>query len=396
MRKTVLGKCLFFMLGVTPWLRAEVPENLPQLEAKWNEVALGGETSCSRGTPFSLFVYPGKINKVVIDYMGGGACWNAGNCAPGSNKTFLESIEEIKTEHKELFEAGIYDHTNPENPFKDWHHVVVPYCTGDIHWGENDQTYTKRNKSFVIKHRGAVNSKAVLSWVQQHFKSPEKVLVTGYSAGAYGALYWYPHVVKMYPDSKVIQFADSGMSPITESFAKLAFKEWGVEKNRPSWIPGLDPAKVNWSKLQVDYIYKQITDFYPQARMSAFTSAFDGTQRIFYALMDSDTPDDNIPDWPILMKNMVESLGRATPQFNYFLAPGHEHCLLPYASFYTAKSANGLFFKDWFKAYVEGGNTPNVPCSDCKDDSESEMDSGMTNQALGFVSIRDEMMNVHY
>ena len=27
---------------------------------------------------------------------------------------------------------GIYDHTRAENPFADWYHVVVPYCTGDL------------------------------------------------------------------------------------------------------------------------------------------------------------------------------------------------------------------------------------------------------------------------
>ena len=41
----------------------------------WNEIFPEGDTICARGTPFSFFVHPGTVDRVVVDFMGGGACW---------------------------------------------------------------------------------------------------------------------------------------------------------------------------------------------------------------------------------------------------------------------------------------------------------------------------------
>jgi hypothetical protein len=34
-------------------------------------------TGCGRGAPYSFFFRPGTVNKVVIDFEGGGGCWDA-------------------------------------------------------------------------------------------------------------------------------------------------------------------------------------------------------------------------------------------------------------------------------------------------------------------------------
>ena len=69
--------------------------------------------------------------------------------------------------------------TTRENPFKDWHHVYIPYCTADIHWGDAERTYENEGQAFTIRHKGGVNTRAVLSWVYENVPSPEKVFVTG-------------------------------------------------------------------------------------------------------------------------------------------------------------------------------------------------------------------------
>src|SRR5690348_6861110 len=48
---------------------------------QWNEIQPGGDTICARGGAYSFFVYPGKTNKVVIDFIGGGACWTEESCS---------------------------------------------------------------------------------------------------------------------------------------------------------------------------------------------------------------------------------------------------------------------------------------------------------------------------
>ena len=53
--------------------------------------------------------------------------------------------------------AGISDFQNAENPFADWYQVFIPYCTGDVHWGNNTETYVpEMGDPITIHHRGKV------------------------------------------------------------------------------------------------------------------------------------------------------------------------------------------------------------------------------------------------
>jgi len=361
----VLASCLS---GV---VHAASNKPVPQLPKEWEEIVVGGEALCSRGTPYSFFVSQGKSNKVVIDFMGGGACWDEETCAHDT-KTFLESVADFKR----IFEpTGIYARKHNDNPLKDWTHVIVPYCTGDLHWGSNDQEYTREDgRKFTINHRGAFNTRAVLKYVEEHFRNPEKVLVTGYSAGAYASVYWLPPIQEMYKHSSVMQFGDSGISPITEGFAKKAFTRWNAQAAFTQWnvqktgakIPDLDPKNVDWNKLQIGFIYEKLMNYLPDIPFGHYTTAFDGTQRGFFWLMHGDTK-----QWPELVKNTLQTLGKSS-KFRYFSSQGTEHGILAFTRFYDVKSTDDELFQKWFKSYVEGGTLKNHDCVNCIDD-EKEM-----------------------
>jgi hypothetical protein len=58
---------------------------------------------------------------------------------------------------------GIFEQANPANPFSEYSAVHVRYCTGDIHLGDRDATYTihddkGESRQFKIHHRGQVNA----------------------------------------------------------------------------------------------------------------------------------------------------------------------------------------------------------------------------------------------
>ena len=40
---------------------------------------------------------------------------------------------------------GIFDRSNPENPFRDFGVIFVPYCTGDVHIGDASRRYGERS-----------------------------------------------------------------------------------------------------------------------------------------------------------------------------------------------------------------------------------------------------------
>jgi hypothetical protein len=216
------------------WAAGDAGVRLPTgLQNGWNVVYPGGKTICSRGDKYMFAVHPGKLNKLVVDFEGGGACWTTASCG-FATALFKERAEDSLKYIQQGYSEGIYDRKNAKNPFKDWYHVFVPYCTGDIHWGDSVKTYGSGANAFTINHKGAVNVRAVLKWIADNFGAPEQIFVTGCSAGSYGSLLWAHHLIKQYPQSKVYQFGDSGAGIVTNNFLKDSFPNWNALQATPN------------------------------------------------------------------------------------------------------------------------------------------------------------------
>ena len=331
-----------------------------QLVPGWDEIKPGGDTSCARGDDFSFFVAPGQSDKIVIDFIGGGACWDGKTCDKPT-KTFVDTVDDVR-EHYQRGLEGIYNRNRADNPLRQWTHIVIPYCTGDIHWGAHDVAYTNENgQEFTIRHRGAINAKAVLNWVKEHFSTPNRVLVTGCSAGAYGSIYWTPEVVKNYPQARVVQFADSGEGVVTDNFFQDSFPQWNPTLHAPNWVPGLDPRSNDWQSLTLVDLYQRIGHYLPGVRLGEFSSAYDGIQTFFFEIMGGD-PEVWAPGMRHHLKNVSDDLGE---QYRYYVSQGEEHCILPYERFYTTTSGpQQQRFSTWFESFVEEKEISNIDCGD--------------------------------
>ena len=71
----------------------------------WHAIEPGGDTICSRGQPWAFFFRPGVVNKLVVEFQGGGACWNYPTCSvadmifkiigvSSAQRSFFQSIAE--------------------------------------------------------------------------------------------------------------------------------------------------------------------------------------------------------------------------------------------------------------------------------------------------------------
>ncbi|MBI2602993.1 MAG: pectinesterase [Deltaproteobacteria bacterium] len=357
MRTVLRCAVLYFFLSPKLLIGAEKVSEFP---VGWSEVKPGGDTVCARGDEFSFFVHSGSVNKVVVDFIGGGACWNKDTCSPDS-PTFTETVDELRDRVQREGLQGLYDKTDERNPTKDWHHVVIPYCTGDIHWGANDATYTKDDGStFTVRHRGAINAQAVLTWLHERVQDPERILVTGCSAGAYGSIYWTPHVRKMFPHSSLVQFADSGNGVITEDFQKMVDPRWNFKTFMPRWIPDVDPDRVDVTKIHLDEWYRIAGHFYPDVSFSQYSSINDGVQTFFYELMGGDPA-----LWSEKLRASVSKLAAQNSNYRHFVSPGEEHCILPFDRFYSEQSKGQPFLR-WFTDYISGKDVENVICENCE------------------------------
>jgi hypothetical protein len=153
----------------------------PQVSTDWtnvdppDQVEYAGKTLepiCSRGTPWSFWVKRGTVNKLLVYYQGGGACWNFVTCGP-----FFPVFKSATGPGDNPANAttGFANLQNPDNPFKDWNAVFVPYCTGDVHWGDAVVDHELSGQSTTIHHKGYVNAQVAEKWAREHFVSPEQV-----------------------------------------------------------------------------------------------------------------------------------------------------------------------------------------------------------------------------
>lgn len=163
-----------------------------------------GQPMCGDETPFS-FYYTSPVrrrssSKVLLEFMGGGACWSGVTCQYQSDMLtfpyhldqFLgKSCSEIQTtiwewngerKDQELPFAVLCAQTIGNLNFQDYHTIVIPYCTQDVFSGSNTATYN--DTGMTVHHNGARNLLAVLDFIYRNFPHPEHIVLTGCSAGA--------------------------------------------------------------------------------------------------------------------------------------------------------------------------------------------------------------------
>jgi hypothetical protein len=323
----------------------------PELdEESWTKIPGGGETLCARGDEFHFFVRGGTVNKLVILFDGGGACWDATTCSI-ADQIFSPTADEELPEPGD----GIGDKTDDENPFRDWYQVFIPYCTGDIHWGDSDTTYQPEGDApeITIHHRGQTNTRAVLDWVYENFSAPERIFVTGVSAGAYGSIGWAPAIIEHYPDSHVTQLGDCGAGVITDTFFEDSFPSWKADSLIPEWVD--TPI----DQLKLEDLYIKIANHYPDRVFSQYNTHNDENQRFYYTAMGGKDE-----DWSPKMYEKIEAIIDGAPTFRSYIAGGVKHVVLPYPEFYTYES-DGVRLRDWVADLAEGNDVENVACTSC-------------------------------
>jgi hypothetical protein len=324
----------------------------------WETVAPGGGAICSDGSPYRFFVFRGDPSKLLIEFEGGGACWNGASCEADIYNKTVTSDPETARQNGQL--QGIYDRANPANPFKDYTHVYIPYCTGDLHWGNAAVTYQNAaGAPYLIQHKGAVNTAAALNFTADQVRAPAQVAVVGCSAGGYGAALWSARIARAYPGARMVQLGDSAAGVTPSGFFGTAAANWNVADAWPSFIPDLAPGSVDPASLTLPRLYSSVAAFYPTAAFSQFNTRLDTVQIFFYALTKGSIAITDPIDWSTKMVANVDQISAASPNFRAYLAPGTEHCIINRPSFYT-QTVGGQTFSGWLSTLLAGGDPGQV------------------------------------
>lgn len=333
-----------------------------------HEVFYEGKTltpQCQDSSAYSFFAKRGSENKMLVYYVGGGACWDTLTC--GAERC-TQNINFSLAGQSGFFGGGFGDLSNPANPFRDWHIVVVPYCSCDVHWGDAGVDYPG-NFLFPdkhVEHRGYDNSRLVEKWMREHFLTPEDIFVTGSSAGAYGATLHAVFLSDAYPAARISMLADAGNGVITQEFLEENFGNWGVEANLPN-VPGI--RGVPFSEQSIPTVIESAAAEYPDTRWAHYTTAFDGGlggQTGFYNIMLN--PGD-VPAWfdwwnascqfnQVMRDQVNQTVARTDGQngnYRYYIASGSRHTGFGSNRVYTDTTGGVPTLVSWVNEMIAGG-----------------------------------------
>ncbi|MDJ0785363.1 MAG: pectin acetylesterase-family hydrolase [Myxococcota bacterium] len=331
------------------------------------------EPRCSAGGPYSFWVRRGTENKLLMYYQGGGACWENLTCngIPGlTGPTFKTNTSD--NDNPDNFTSGFADLDNPDNPFRDWNVVFVPYCTGDVHWGNEVVDHTGPFP-ITIHHKGYANAQTAEKWAREHFVLPDQVFVTGSSAGSYGAIVnSLPLQEFAYPSTEFVVLGDAGNGVITESFLRDNLAIWGIEENLPTWIPAFD---VPITQLDAADLWAESAKFYSQNRFATYTTAYDGGgggQTGFYNVMLEMSPVGALRWWEAScawneeMLDLNDKAGASAGNFRSYVGSGSAHTMWGRNKVYTDTTGNVPTIRDWVEDMLQGNSDwQDVLCTDC-------------------------------
>jgi hypothetical protein len=279
---------------------------------------------CLRGAEYAAFYVDRGSRNTVLLLEGGGACWS-GLCA--AEETADEQVRAVAT--------ALDD---PSNPFRDWNLVFAPYCDGSVFWGDHDLS---EEDGRPRHHRGQQNLAAALDLAREHFADSQRVLVSGFSAGAYGTLRAMLSARLMFPGAELSVLADSGagmQNPLQSTAIEQRLAEWGFAATIPGSCSACEQGRGHQSAM-----FSWLLERDPSVRI-AFLSYYEDPV-IGQAFNGLDGP-----GYKALLLEQTDPIAAAYPdRFKRFMLPGNKHVVmfdLP------AVSADGVKLADWLTAFA--------------------------------------------
>jgi pectinacetylesterase len=324
-----------------------LPIDPPPTPLTWTVYSTPG-TQCIDGTPANFAInYNPDSTKLYIYLEGGGACFN-GLC----ESLFTASANQPGT-------GGIFDRTNAANPVKDWSWIYVPYCSGDIYGGDKDAMVAGKLRHF----HGYKNFGAFLARWVPFFNTVDQVLLSGSSAGGFGAAVNWSQTQRAFGTKPVALIDDSGPPLSSDVFPpclQTEFRDsWGLETTILADCGADCTDNTNFVSAYLDHLRHA----FPGMRAGLFSYTSDQTIRLFAGFgwsngynMCGDTPMSVAPaTYTAGLQQLRTHVGAG---FGSYFVAGTTHTILRSPAFYS-NMTGGSTVPQWITG-VMNGDAPQV------------------------------------
>jgi hypothetical protein len=295
------------------------------------------DTTCDEGSATGLGVNLADSPNVAIILGAGGLCWDATTCWVTNTAVHGPFGATELANALPFFAGSILDRSLAGNPFATWNLIVVPYCTGDLHAGDNVVVYDTGDATHVHHHAGYANLTSFLRRLGPTFPSPGKVVLGGISAGGFGTLFDFPTVRARWPTAQTYVLDDSG--PLLEAPPPpIGFTDWLL-----NWRLDLvmDPTCGMPCRSDQSMMFPALSALVPSARLALVSSVQDASVRALYGLTSSGFED--------ALTALATDRIDPTANVRYFFVAGDTHAQLAAPA---AVSQNGVALLDWIDQLV--------------------------------------------
>lgn len=308
------------------------------------------ETRCMDDSPTGLGV---RLNpdsdKLLIVIQGGGACFNATTCLAVANPNGFGAAQLAAQTG-----LGLLDESDPDNPFRDWDKVFIPYCSGDIFSGAAlDKTgFQGRTQA------GYLNMRHYLTRLVPTFKDESRVVLNGYSAGGFAATVNVVQALEGWEGVRIDVLNDSG-PPLGEKYLtpclqKRLAETWKWGANIPKSCTDCDVSTGHVT----EPVMRWSIGYTKNYRMGLISSSEDAVIKLFYAygLNDCANLDGLFAFYPMGLypeglRDFQERLMADNPGFRSFIVDSPSHV-------WTVQSpgqvtSKGVVLRDWINDFLD-------------------------------------------
>jgi len=213
---------------------SEIPAN-PEVN-QWYRYSPEGYV-CANGEPYYGLYKIGKENKLIIFFCGGGVSLDEYTAARPISVYKAPETLYSSFYFNDVFMMADWSAYNglllvcDDNSFKDWSMIIVPCANGDWHTGANDFAYHDSEMGDgILHHHGYTNYHMLIDGFKKYVDNPEKLLVTGSSAGGFATALLTDDIMDSYPNCHDVTSSVDSALLLFDGWHNTAKNQWGSPK----------------------------------------------------------------------------------------------------------------------------------------------------------------------